>query len=119
MDEMSEVQQLASLRMRGGRTRPEIKWDGCYNAPVMFLPSVYSDVVELDFVYLEGTVPEASAETRAAIWAEIMDTGREIEGLPRRLQDSWDDGKRSREYLNSDNDEVTLNAQYYSHAYVH
>ena len=76
-------------------------------------------VVELDFVYLEGTVLEASAETRAAIWAEIMDTGREIEGLPRRLQDSWDDGKRSREYLNSDNDEVTLNAQYYIHAYVH
>ena len=90
-----------------------------YDAPVMFLPSVYSTVVEVDFVYMEGTVPEASAETRAAIWAEIMDTGREIEGLPRRLQDSWDDGKRSREYLNSDNDEVTLNAQYYIHAYVH
>ena len=70
-----------------------------------------------------GFWPTAS-ETREEAWAEIMDfynSGERTEGedelprgCPRMLVDSWDNSKRSREYLNSTED--NLDSTYYSHA---
>jgi len=86
----------------------------------VLVPSAFAGVEPADYWNSRGgDVPFASEEIRASVWDEIADfPGEQVEGIPRRLVDSWDDGKRSREYLNAETDQITLNAQYYTHAYM-
>ena len=42
---------------------------------------------------------------------------REIGGIPRHLNDAWDQTKRSREYLNAAMGKEDLDNIYYNHAY--
>ena len=127
-ESLSEEQKLAQLRLPGGATNPVSRGslpnhankDMSYARAPFFVPSIYGYFTPQEYQLLDSTANRfpLTAEERAAVWREILDTGVPDEALPQLMLDSWDNGKRSREYLNSDNDAVTLNAQYYCHAYV-
>lgn len=59
-------------------------------------------------------------DTRLLAWAEISDAGQAAPWtnarVARKLDDAWDDSKRSREYLNAAGGE--LEPRYYVHAYM-
>jgi len=55
-----------------------------------------------------------AAVTRAVAWAQILDCGDDELNVPRKLEDAWDQAKRSREYLNAS--EHDCNAKFYAHA---
>jgi len=62
-------------------------------------------------------VPLAN-ECREEVWNEILTARFAVpEGVSRLLADAWDDGKRSREYLNSTMDTFDLDNAYYCQAY--
>ena len=59
-----------------------------------------------------------SCETRLKGWNEIENAESAPDGVPARLQDTWDLEKRSREYLNASMDKFDLDNTYYAQAYV-
>ena len=57
-------------------------------------------------------------EIRRSVWRQIEEAGEDApKGVPSRLNDAWDKGKRSREYLNATIDKADLDSIYYDHAY--
>lgn len=93
------------------------RFDSPYdNTDNVVVPSVYG-TEDSCFNWIIGDFP-TSVDTRDEAWTEILDSGEDgPEGVPRRLVDSWDIGKRSREYLNGKMDKFDLDNLYYSHAY--
>jgi hypothetical protein len=86
------------------------------NVDHVIVPSTYA-ADGSHFNWLTGDFGPAR-DTREGAWPEILDAGEDgPEGLPRHLVDSWDVGKRSREYLNGKMDKFDLDSVYYSHAY--
>lgn len=102
-----------------------------YDDPIddVIVPSVYVEHFQDDFAtgwmwYEYSVVFPPSIDTRDSAWEEIVDVGPEspdeesTNNVPRRLEDSWDRTKRSREYLNSQVDKFDLNNSFYAEAFV-
>lgn len=99
--------------------------DGYDSISPVIVPQVYCDYHGIDnaegWWWYEDFFLEfpPSSMSRDAAWQEIVDGGSEVpEGVPRRLCDSWDLAKRSREYLNGHMDKFDLDNLYYIEDYV-
>ena len=63
--------------------------------------------------------PVMTHEIRRSVWRQIQEAGDEMtsKGIPSRLNEAWDQTKRSREYLNANMEKDDLDNIYYNHAY--
>jgi BTB/POZ domain len=118
------AREISHLREVEEKIITEDEWlvDAWFDSPYddvdnVVIPSVYHGGDTSCFAWMTGDFATASA-TREEAWPEILDAGEDgPTGVPRRLVDSWDTGKRSREYLNGKMDKFDLDNLYYSHAY--
>ena len=118
---MREVRHLREVEVKI-ITEDERLVDGWFDSPYdnvdnVVVPSVFDGGDNSCFNWVTGDFPPSS-DTREEAWPEILDAGEDgPTQVPRRLVDSWDTGKRSREYLNGEMDKFDLDNLYYSQAY--
>ncbi|CAB9498535.1 SH3KBP1-binding protein 1 [Seminavis robusta] len=86
----------------------------------VLVPSVYghSGYETSDpWLWIEWGEFPVAGDSRDEAWEEILDGGEDApKAVPRYLADAWDTGKRSREYMNGQQDKYDLDNLYYSKA---